>query len=129
MRWLTRMTLLVWLWRRYGTRIRITSLYMTAIFVTQLVHDEFLLFVKLSDSLQYLGLSFVVKWSIQIVLLMGCCLHYKKGNLKARQVHLVKQSTSPFAHLQHCKTLQSRGDTILYGLTKKSDSNHSNDLR
>jgi hypothetical protein len=130
---LLKWTLVISIWRKYKRHIGITIILILALFLTSLVHQDFVNYSLVSDN-SSLGLSYLVKWLVYLVLVSVYWFSVGKINENARKdsdlhkkMKASKQrkpkstildqedssSQDPFANIRGKKNLRSKADIAL----------------
>ena len=130
---LLKWTLVISIWRKYKKHIGITIILILALFLTSLVHQDFVNYSLASDN-SSLGLSYLVKWLVYLVLVSIYWFSVGKINenaskdsdlhkkMKASKQRKPKSTTldqedsssqDPFANIRGKKTLRSKADIAL----------------
>jgi hypothetical protein len=130
---LLKWTLVISIWRKYKKHIGITIILILALFLTSLVHQDFVNYSLVSNN-NSLGLSYLVKWLVYLALVSVYWFAVGKINknaskdsdlhkkMKASKKRTAKSTTTaqedsnepdPFASIRGKKTLRSKADIAL----------------
>lgn len=130
---LLKWTLVISIWRKYKKHIGITIILILALFLTSLVHQDFVNYSLVSNN-NSLGLSYLVKWLVYVALVSVYWFSVGKINRNAskdsdlhKKMKASKQRTAksapaeskgedtpdPFASIRGKKTLRSKADIAL----------------
>ena len=107
---LARSAMYLYIWKRYGNQIKRLTLFIIAILSIQVIHNEYLGYCSASNSIDWVGTSFVVKWILFcFITLIATCTPMKVKNDKK----LVQDLGDRFDIIKKRDELKSRGDHIL----------------
>lgn len=129
---LLKWTLLISIWRKYKQHIGITIVLVLALMLTSLLHQDFVNY-SLASNNDSLGLSYVIKWVVYLVLVSGYWLSITKiksirdkdsdlhRKMKMTEEQSVKDSSNltsenhpdPFANIRDKKSLRSEADMVI----------------
>jgi len=114
----------VWRWLRLRWKLLISSLLI--ILITWILHGEYTDYMDKSDSVQYLGISYLLKWMITlgVVLFVYSCEKLRTNNQSSASSKHESTATTkmhksdsdiadPFEKIRKKKELESRADKLL----------------
>ena len=114
------------IWRRYRRLLIAVGLLIASYFLVSLLHDDYLDYVKNSGNADFLGLSYVVKWAVLLVVtivfyfLIGAHKTDKAKNIKPKKETQTAQTAQnetnapdPFEAIRLKKKLRGHADQYL----------------
>lgn len=114
------------IWRRYRRLLIAVGLLIASYFLVSLLHDDYLDYVENSGNADFLGLSYVVKWGVLLIVtavfyfLIGTRKADKAKNPKPKnEKHAASPAPNetngpdPFEAIRHKKTLRGHADQYL----------------
>ena len=121
---LIRITLAHLIWRHYKPVLVATAVCIVGLVLVSMLHADYVAFAKQLQGESYLGLSFIAKWLLYI-LIVGIWIYIWIRTLRQQQrVQNIRQlmaseedtttnESDPFYHIRHKDKLKSKADVIL----------------
>lgn len=107
---LARSVMYLYIWKQYGNQLKRLGFFIITISSIQMIHNEYLGYCSASNSTDWLGYSFVVKWILfGLTSFIVARLHLKVKKEK----DLPQGLDHKFDNIRKLKKLKSRGDNIL----------------
>lgn len=130
---LLKISVISYIWKRYKRTLISLPLLLVYFWLISLIHQDFLTFVELNDTKQWIGLSFLVKWVFVLLGIVVFIIFHLKDNQSENSNSYTQfekkpsnkktdasnaQDSDPFQTIRQKETLSSKAEKIIQKKSK-----------